>query len=292
MFANLSTLAFHVVCSQAAGVKQLLEERHTTPHSCSQSQPPPGADWINSARLFVLVHIMTTAVGAILRLYPELSRMTASAVLQWVTHAVGAPQQHIHEIGVGCGVAVISAMTVGEVVRMLDAAAAKPTMMAPSDKQNGKNDVSMQQPQSRHSSINWLQVQLLMLSAAAAVMAAVACLNWALGYVSCLVLLPLSVAGTASLAVADSSSKVGATVQQVNSKRMLGRLLEAVILALCSPPVVLMLMYAVSGYPPLQVFSMSSIWWLLLESRFTCYVMFWVVYLPFWSLTLLISLSE
>jgi hypothetical protein len=161
--------------------------------------------------------------------------------------------------------------------------------------------------------VGWLQVKVILVSVAAAVMAAVACLNWALAYVTCLVLMPLvavtqvpapprAVDGSAgvarncaaaeSLPAGESSARHG-TRQSMASRSDESRLrqregggvlrvLRWLSLVSCSPVAVLLLMAVAGGQHVYSAFQPTSMWWVVLESRFSSYAMFWAVYMPFW----------
>jgi hypothetical protein len=147
---------------------------------------------------------------------------------------------------------------------------------------------------------NWQQVKVLQLSITAAQLAAMACINWALAYATCLAVLPLScccswapqqqqqhLEGAASGEGSIQGLPAQAAKQRARLRRAQACSRAAVLL--WAPPLVLAAVWLLSGNRAGLLLAADTWWWLLLESRITTYMMCWAVYLPAWSVALLVG---
>jgi hypothetical protein len=123
------------------------------------------------------------------------------------------------------------------------------------------------------------KVLVVELSVAAAVLAAVACINWALGYMTCLVLVPLA------LACGSSSSN--------SSSSRMGRLLSVFVLVAFSPPALLVFLSANSAGVGLSgAFHRDWLLWLLRGSSWGTFMVVCGLYVPLWVLAAAASIMQ
>jgi hypothetical protein len=124
----------------------------------------------------------------------------------------------------------------------------------------------------------WLsKVLVVELSVVAAVLAAIACIDWALGYMACLVLVPLAlVSGTSSSSSSSSASE---------------RMFRLCLLMLCSPLALLVSLAAhapgsKSGGVDFEGSLLQVQWWqgLICGSSWGTYMVVCGLYVPFWLL--------
>ena len=296
--------------------------------NASDDHKRPG--WTRSFSLVAMVHLASCAVGGCLRLGPSLllhaspgvsSQKGGLAQLQQLLLSPGQGREGVWQQnlwGWGCGSLLVLLMVGVEVGHSyLDrknrayASAAAPKI-AESNEKTGEQGFMH-----KNNHVGWLQVKVILVSFAAAVMAAVACLNWALAYVTCLVLMPLVAAtgiaappalAAASAEATDSStaaigSSAGASAAgtevtaagpirlKVQHHQRGGQLkvLRWLSLFSCSPPALIMLMGLAGGHDVASALQPNSLWWMVLESRWSSYAMFWAVYMPFWTVCWLLA---
>lgn len=132
----------------------------------------------------------------------------------------------------------------------------------------------MQQQQQRSvggglcSSMMMTKVLVVELSVAAAVLAAIACINWALGYVTCLLLVPL--------AMASGSRTSRASLLRQSVKRFL------VLVCCCPVSVLLLLSVLTPGVGAANALQPEWLWWLVRGSNWGTFMVLCALYLPCW----------
>jgi len=109
------------------------------------------------------------------------------------------------------------------------------------------------------------KLAVVQLSAVAAVLAALACINWALAFFAAAAAAPLAVACSSNSGTSRGSKVVAAAVW-----------------LLLSPPALLAAAYNVSGHSPQQLLQADQLRWLVFESSGAAYAVGWGLYLPLW----------
>eukprot|EP00879_Flechtneria_rotunda_P032149 GHRR01035308.1.p1 GENE.GHRR01035308.1~~GHRR01035308.1.p1 ORF type:complete len:582 (+),score=254.23 GHRR01035308.1:441-2186(+) len=145
------------------------------------------------------------------------------------------------------------------------------------------------------------------LSVAAAVMAALACVNWALAYATCLVLVPLAICcvplpqqqppskGSSSSSSGDQSAaannigtnKAGnAGVTNSSDRRWEARGVSVFVSVLlcCCPVAVLLVVAAVSGAGVQAVLHAEWLLSIVQHSSKGAYLVWWIAYVPYWCI--------
>jgi hypothetical protein len=245
--------------------------------------------WIAAVQLVGAAHVVAAVMGLLLRqgsmaLLPHELHKQLAGTFGEAAGAAAHPQQHVQQLGVGAAV-LLAVMGAAEV--------------ASSFWQPGSSSSSSKKGVAGVQQLVALQQKVLAveLSVCAAAMAAVACLNWALAYVTTLVLIPLAIfcvqyarlRGGILLQKSNStqdknSSSKTLTDQKSSSKLRRSRLHCALALLLLGPVGMLMCIALVSGQQlqPLQLADWLHS--LVYDSALGTYMMFWVVYFPCWCL--------
>jgi hypothetical protein len=195
-----------------------------------------------------------------------------AAMASWLTRAAAQPGDHAAELLVAVGVllALLSATDsiASAVVTPGGAASA------------GGRGLSGTAGSSSAAAL-LRRVVAVELSAAAAACAAAACLNWALSYLVCLVLVPLAVfCAPGSLVGSDASNNGGSSSSKRNS------VVRACLVLLCCSPVSVLLLLAVLSSGGIAAAALPQ--WLavcVMGSSLGAYTAFWAVYLPCWGLS-------
>jgi hypothetical protein len=275
---------------QAAVSHQQALALSPAPVTGSAVHTPAGAasSWPTALSFTALVHVSCLVGGLGLRAALQLwlthsteAASTAGAAAAGVQANLGVgPLQQLEQqqvLGGVLGALVVAALMV-EAVRSL---VASPSSSLQSEAPpTSKGDAGMKQQQGQHAegqhaavpglqaAVVWQQVRVALLSAAAAVMTALACLNWALAYVTCMGLMPLAAATSPGRTSTDvctdgltsqeggggsSSSSVGAAARHVQI-RVRARPLPLLLLRLAawvvlSPGALLVAWVSCTGFP-------------------------------------------
>ena len=214
--------------------------------------------WFMAFMVVGLTHVAALGVSMALR-YPVISLLST-----WVQGTDG-----LQRLGVVLALLLPLALALEGVMSLLSSRATSNACITAeggvgSTVPAGSNKLLGQQ----HSAVDMRKVFVVELSLVAAVLAAVACINWALGYVACLLLVPFVV----------GSSAGGAT--SLNARAM-----QVVVLACCSPLSVLLMLSAwAPGIGLASTFNPAWLSWLLHGSSFGTYFVVCAVYLPCWLL--------
>lgn len=249
--------------------------------------PPPGsaagavadrAAWVSAIQLVAAVHVMSIAVGCLLRYAPDVVQSLQPRVLtNWLTTAAAAPSEHVTEVSLGLGILCVLLFAFEGVK---SGAAASHTAYESRQEQptgNASNSAGLLQTSFPE------QVLVVELSVVAAALAAVACLNWALGYVACLALVPLALSCGTRAPVARTET---GSSNRGGSKWKGPSVQSGFVLLLCFPVGVLSMLMLMSGVNLTAVHEvLGSLQWMVLQSSMGAYMLFWAVYAPFWCLS-------
>lgn len=181
--------------------------------------------------------------------------------LPWQSKALSAAgdgEPALPGVGPAAGLGLLLALVTGECAQLL---------LAGRSGGGSAGGGGGQQQQQERAALRRKQA-IVQLSGAAAVLAALACLNWALAYVAALALAPLAITCGAG----------------ANGSGGSGRAAALLVWALFSPPALLQAAYAASGHAQGALLQPAQLQWLLLESSDAAYAVFCGLYLPFWAL--------
>ncbi len=280
-------------------------------HELAASQ----AQWLASARTLLVAHALCAAAGYCLRRALESAQLSGVALVRLGVELLQSPGQHVNALGVCAGAVLFTVLVCGEVGTVLtwplSAGSLQKSTLASQQQQHGQKCGGAQESHAANGHVatssgtlqppaelvDWRKLKVLMLSGTAAVLAAAACVNWALAYAICLAVMPLTTC-CSWRGHQRHWQPQQAEQQQANNKAALQRMWQPsqitsiVACGVCSPPVVLICLYLLSGHSPGRLFQWQELRWLVLESRVTTYMMCWAVYVPFWALSICIGLSH
>lgn len=240
-----------------------------------QLRPPEAAavaaaergDWISAVGLVAATHLGAVAAACALRHTPAIVLLLQrpQILTGWLAEAAAAPDEHLQQMGLGFGMLVALIL----VLENLSGSMPAKGSTSSSSSSSADSDASAALIDQIHSSLV-KKVRVVEFNIAAAALAAIACLNWAMGYVACLVLVPLACATSA----ATGNNTSGSWQAQ----------LRLWIPCLCSPLGLLLMFAAVSGDGVWSILQLQWWQWLALGSSSSAYMFCWGVYLPFWCL--------
>jgi hypothetical protein len=253
--------------------------------------------WVSALQLVLLTHAAAAAIAAVVR--------SPDVLGFWGSSGDNAPLGYRGLPGVGVGLGgVLSLLLVGQTVLRLVSGSCYGKQDGSSGSTGAQSIASKLLLSSRFAG----KVLVVELSVAAAVLAAIACMNWALGYAMCFILVPLAL--TCSVAVpgvassTESSSQVRVpTAFSLGGPTFLQRAVKAAAFVLCSPLFLLML---VSAWTPvlgiagsenlgradlkmllnLRLHIVDAKWWSMVvwSSSWGTYMVICGLYLPYWLL--------
>jgi hypothetical protein len=239
--------------------------------------------WVVAIKAVAAAHTLSAAAGLALRCAPAMlaQLQRPAAMADWLAQ----PGDHAAEVLVAGGVLLVllsaadglaSAVVTPRGAASAGQAGSSVRPAVESSSGSGDNAAALLR-----------RVIAVELSAAAAACAAAACLNWALSFVVCLVLVPLAIfCAPASLVSSAAGNAVGSNAAQSGSSSKRSRLVGASLVLLCCSPVSVLLLLAMlsSG----GIAAVVQLQWLagcVVGSSLGSYTAFWAVYLPCWCLT-------
>lgn len=227
---------------------------HALQLPASQAEAARGRQqWVAALQLVLLTHAAAVVAAAALRY-----RGGVNIFSSWGQQG----EAGLQGLGVGVGL-VLVVLLAGESMLSL--------LAGSSSSSNGSGDRVGHACKGTVKRVCLRKVLVVELSAAAAVLAAIACINWALGYVTCLLLVPL--------AVASSPSGMG------RNSTLVERVVRAAVLLCCSPVAALLLLSVVTpGVGVSGVVDQQWLQWLVHGSSWGTYLVVSGVYVPYWML--------
>jgi hypothetical protein len=233
--------------------------------------------WVAAVKVVAATHMLSATAGLALRYAPALlgQLQQPAAMVSWLARAAAQPGDHAAELLVASGVllALLSAVDgiASAVVTPGGAASA------------GRRGLGETAGSSSAAAL-LRRVVAVEFSAAAAACAAAACLNWALSYVVCLVLVPLAIGCAPGSLVGSDASNNGSSSSSSSSKR--SSVVRACLVLLCCSPVSVLLLLAALSNGVIAAAALPQ--WLagcVVGSSLGAYTAFWAVYLPCWVLS-------
>jgi hypothetical protein len=230
--------------------------------------------WVAAVKAVAAVHMLSAAAGLALRCAPALLGLLQQPTMMasWLVR----PGDHAAELAVAAGL-LLAVVVVSDGLASAASAAASTTAAEGITTSSGSGNAA--ELLRRVTAVEW--------SVAAAACAAAACLNWALSYVVCLLLVPLAIGCAPPSTSSSCRSAVGSQqgTGSVSKSHRGGAVKACVVLLCCSPLSVLLLLGALSSG---GIAAAALPQWLadsMLSSSLGAYTAFWAVYMPGWCLT-------